>query len=415
MCEAEENGNETGKGVGMKIAIISASDSGGGGIAALRLHKALMAYGVDSSMLCLYKSTDTPKVYEYKKSFLAKAIDHLPFISYRQNKYKRYYKELSSNYTCFSFPEAIFDISDHPIIQQADIINLHWVGNMLNYPRFFTKVKKPIVWTLHDNNPFQGIAHYRCERTLYEQFRDLENQVCELKSNAINQHPDISVVNLCNWMKIEAEKSKAFANRPHVIIPNSIDISVFRVYDKVAVRKDLGLPVDKPILLFVSQSVENRWKGFDILKSAIMLLDRDCFLLIVGEANDNLDVPCEKMFMGTINDEQLMAYLYAAADAFILPTLEDNLPNTMVESLCCGTPVITFSNGGMTDYIKNMKNGIIVKDPNSDDLLQAINIFLDNMLQFDDRKMISHDNHEKFSPRLQAKRYVELYKSILER
>lgn len=399
----------------MKIAIVSSSDSGGAGIAALRLHKALLNYGVDSSMLCLYKSTDTPKVYEYKKPLLTKVVDHLPFISYRQNKYKRYYKDLSSNYTCFSFPEAIFDISDHPIIKQADIINLHWVGNMLNYPRFFTKVKKPIVWTLHDNNPFQGIAHYRCERTLYEQFRDLENQVCELKSNAINQHPDISVVNLCNWMKIEAEKSKAFTNRPHVIIPNSIDTDVFRVYDKVSIRRQLGLPIEKPILLFVSQSVDNQWKGFDILTSAIKQLEKDCYLLIVGEASGNLDIPKEKTFTGTINDEQLMAYMYAAADVFILPTLEDNLPNTMVESLCCGTPVITFSNGGMTDYIKDYKNGIIVREHKAECLLNAINIFLENMEKFDVRSRISHEGHENFAPRLQAKRYVELYKSILER
>lgn len=399
----------------MKIAIVSSSDSGGAGIAALRLHKALINYGVDSSMLCLHKETDTPKVYEYKKPFLTKVVDHLPFISYRQNKYKRYYKDLSSNYTCFSFPEAIFDISNHPIIQQADIVNLHWVGNMLNYPRFFTKVKKPIVWTLHDNNPFQGIAHYRCERTLYEQFRDLEDQVCELKSNAINQHPDISVVNLCNWMKIEAEKSKAFTNRPHVIIPNSIDTDVFRVYDKVSIRRQLGLPIEKPILLFVSQSVDNQWKGFDILTSAIKQLEKDCYLLIVGEASGNLDIPKEKTFTGKINDEQLMAYMYAAADVFILPTLEDNLPNTMVESLCCGTPVITFSNGGMTDYIKDYKNGIIVREHKAECLLNAINIFLENMEKFDVRSRISHEGHENFAPRLQAKRYVELYKSILER
>lgn len=399
----------------MKVAIISASDSGGGGIAALRLHKALLAYGVDSSMLCLYKSTDTPKVYEYGKSFFSKVIDHLPFIPYRQNKYKKYYKGLLANYTCFSFPEAIYDISDHPIIEQADIVNLHWVGNMLNYPHFFVNVKKPIVWTLHDNNPFQGIAHYRCEKTLYTQFQHLEEYVCKLKSNAIRQHPDVSVVNLCNWMKKESEKSEAFANRTHVIIPNSIDTEIFRVYDKNLVRERLGLPLDKPILLFVSQNVDNRWKGFDILKSAIRQLNRNCYLLIIGEVRDNLDVQCEKKYMGMINDEQMMAYMYASADVFILPTLEDNLPNTMVESLCCGTPVITFSNGGMTDYINNMKNGIIVEEPKSDNLLQAINTFLDSMDNFDDRNEISRESHDKFSPCLQAKRYVELYKSILDK
>lgn len=399
----------------MKIAIVSSSDSGGAGIAALRLHKALMAYGVDSSMLCLHKATNTPKVYEYKRSFLSKVVDHLPFIPYKQNKYKKYIKDLSENYTCVSFPEALYDISSHPIIQEADIINLHWVGNMLDYPRFFANVNKPIVWTLHDNNPFQGIAHYRCERFLYPDFKDLETKVCDLKSKAINQHSNVSVVNLCDWMRIEAEKSEAFKQSYHTIIPNSIDTSIFKVYNKSEVRKSLGLPNDKPILLFVSQSVENPWKGFSILQSAIKQLERNCFLLIVGEANDSLDISKEKMVMGTIRDELLMARLYAAADVFILPTLEDNLPNTMVEALCCGTPVISFSNGGMTDYIKDLKNGLIVKEHNAESLLQAINCFLDNIVRFDGREDISREGHAYFSPHLQAERYVALFKSILNK
>ena len=99
---------------------------------------------------------------------------------------------------------------------------------------------------------------------------------------------------------------------------------------------------------------------------------------------------------------------------FILPTLEDNLPNTMVESLCCGTPVISFSNGGMTDYIKTMKNGILVKEPNSKELLHAINTFLDNINTFDDRETISKENHKIFAPQLQAERYIEFFKSILK-
>ena len=399
----------------MKIAIVSSSDSGGAGIAALRLHKALMSYGVDSSMLCLYKTTDTPKVYEYKKRFFAKAIDHLPFIPYKQNKYKKYYSELAEHYECISFPEAIYDISTHPIIQQADIINLHWVGNMLDYRRFFRKVKKPIVWTLHDNNPFQGFAHYRCERFLYQEFKILETKVCDLKSKAINHHPNVSVVNLCDWMKIEAEKSEAFRHSFHTIIPNSIDTSIFKTYDKSKARKSLDLPNNKPILLFVSQSVKNRWKGFSILQSAIKQIEKDCFLLIVGKANDSLDIPNEKKFMGTIRDEQLMAYVYAAADFFILPTLEDNLPNTMVESLCCGTPVISFSNGGMTDYIKDLKNGIIVREHNAGALLHAINLCIDKIDGFDARENISRDAHAYFSPHLQAERYIALFKSILNK
>lgn len=396
----------------MKIAIVSSSDSGGAGVAALRLHKALMAYGVDSSMLCLYKSTDTPKVYEYKKSFLTKIIDHLPFIPYKQNNYKKYYASLSKCYECFSFPEAIYDISKHPLIQEADIVNLHWVGSILDYKRFFKNVRKPIVWTLHDMNPFMGVAHYCGDRDANIQFAALEEHIRELKSKSISQHPNLSVVNLCQWMKEYSEKSETFANHTHTIIPNSIDTNVFRAYDKKEIRTNLGLPLDKPILLFVSQSVENRRKGFGLLQDALKKLHCDCVLLVVGEANDALKSIDNCQFVGTINDEQCMAMLYAAADAFILPSREDNLPNTMVESLCCGTPVISFSNGGMRDHIRTFENGVLVEQMNADSLLEGIHLFLDNIQKFD-RDSIAEKAHAIFLPSVQAKRYVDFFQSVL--
>ena len=396
----------------MKIAIVSSSDSGGAGIAALRLHKALLANGVDSSMLCLHKETDTPKVYEYKKSFWAKAIDHLPFIPYKQNNYKKYYTALSECYECVSFPEAIYDISDHPIIQQADVINLHWVGNVLDYKRFFKQVKKPIVWTLHDMNPFLGIAHYCGDRDANYQFLSLEEKVRKLKSETINKHPNVSVVNLCQWMKAESETSEAFAGRKHTIIPNSIDISVFKTHNRDEVRKELNLPLDKPLLLFVSQGVENRRKGFDILLSAIERLSRDCSLLVIGQASGELPDRENCWFLGSVKDELRMSMLYAAADAFILPSREDNLPNTMVEALCCGTPVISFSNGGMRDHIQTLTNGVLIEEMTSDALLEGIHLFLDNISAFN-RDSISAEAHAVFSPFVQAKRYMDFFQSVL--
>lgn len=396
----------------MKIAIVSSSDSGGAGIAALRLHKALMSYGVDSSMLCLHKTTDTPNVYEYKKSFFAKVIDHLPFIPYKQNKYKKYFSELSKHYECISFPEAIYDISTHPIIQQADIINLHWVGNILDYTRFFKNIKKPIVWTLHDMNPFLGIAHYCGDRDANSQFSSLEEQIRLLKLKAIEQHPNMSIVNLCQWMRDESERSEVFSHRKHTVIPNSIDTNIFKVYNQIEVRKKMNLPIDKPIILFVSQSIDNRRKGFDLLQEALTRLNGDCVLLVVGSVSDNLKDVSNCRFLGTINEEERMAMVYAAADAFILPSREDNLPNTMVESLCCGTPVISFSNGGMRNHIKTLENGILVEEMTSDALLNGIHLFLDSINNFN-RKIISEKAHSSFSPYIQAKCYIDFLKKIL--
>lgn len=396
----------------MKIAIVSSSDSGGAGIAALRLHKALMASGVDSSMLCLHKASDTPKVYEYKRSLFSKVIDHLPFIPHKQNKYKKHYPVLSECYECFSFPEAIYDISSHPLIQQADVVNLHWVGSSLDYSRFFKNVRKPIVWTLHDMNPFLGISHYYGDRDANLQFSSLEEKVRELKYEAISQHPNVSVVNLCHWMKDASEKSEALSNRRHTVIPNSIDINTFKIYDRTKIRRELSLPLDKPVLLFVSQSVKNKRKGFDLLQDALKGLTRDCVLLVVGGVDEELKTRDNCIFVGSVNNEQRMAMLYAASDAFILPSREDNLPNTMVESLCCGTPVISFSNGGMRDHIQTLKNGVLVEEMTAEALLEGINLFWDNASLYN-RSKISENAHEVFSPTMQAKRYMDFFQSVL--
>ena len=396
----------------MKIVIVSSSDNGGAGIAALRLHRALLAYGADSSMLCLTKTTNEEKVYAYHKSIMTRMIEHSP-IPFRQNKYKKYYKELDKCYECFSFPEAVFDISEHPLIQNADIINLHWVGSMLNYPLFFSKVKKPIVWTLHDRNPMLGMAHLVGDRDKNRQFAQLEEKVRSLKERAIHQQSQMTIVNLCGWMKEYSSVSSTFKAYNHTIIPNSIDTSIFRMYDQTAIRKLLNIPLDKPVFMFACQSVNNAWKGFDILVEAIKKVEKECFYLVIG-SNKTAYLSSENVkFMGTIKDERLMALLYAASDAFLLPTREDNLPNTMVESLCCGVPVISFTNGGMKNTITTMFNGILVENMDAVHFASAINTFISRMHEFD-REEISKDAISKFNPLTQAQRYVELFSKILK-
>ena len=395
----------------MKIVIVSSSDSGGAGIAALRLHKALLAYGADSHMLCLHKSTNEKNVVAFNKSVKTKIIEHLP-IPYRQNKYKKYYQELGRCYECFSFPEAVFDISEHPLIKEADIINLHWVGSMLNYPHFFANVNKPIIWTLHDRNPFLGIAHLYGDRDKNVKFLTLEKEIQLIKENAIKQHRNITIINLCGWMKEYSEKSNSFKDAHHVIIPNSVDTTIFKIYDKTIIRNLFDIPLDKPVFMFACQTINNFWKGFDILVEAIKKINKECYFLVIGSKTSSLLNTDNIKYLGTIKDERLMALMYSASDAFLLPTREDNLPNTMVESLCCGVPVISFTNGGMRDTIKTMFNGILVEQMDSTHFANAINIFIDNIDRFD-KDEISQDAISKFNPQVQAKNYMDLFSNIL--
>lgn len=396
----------------MKIVIISQTDSGGAGIAALRLHKALLKEGVDSSFLCFNKCSKEKNVVLVKKPLQAKLVEYLPLPIFN-NKYRGIAPLINADYECVSFPESIDYLTSHPLVQSADVINLHWMGSCLSYKYFFRRINKPIVWTLHDMNPFLGCAHYDRDSINYPAWKAIEDCVRKKKEKWIHQHKNISVVNLCTWMEALAKKSEALGCYPQYIIRNSIDTTIFRVYSKTAVREFLDIPQEEKVLMFVSQYVGNTRKGFDILLNSIVGLS-NCTLLVVGIETENFKTECNVRVVGSVNDERYMALLYACADVFVLPTREDNLPNTMVESLCCGTPVITMRNGGMLDIIRNGQNGYLADTIDAKSLRRSIDVFLDHGVS-EDRNSISKLAHSMFSPSVQANAYIEVYRKAFER
>lgn len=394
----------------MKVVHLLYSDTGGAGIAACRLHAALRGQGVDSRMLCIDKTSPDPYIYRYRIRSLPRRIEHL-HIPVRQNKYRKIFRKAHSSYEVMSFPEAMYDISSHYLIHDADIVNLHWVGNMLNYPLFFRHVRQPIVWTLHDMNPFLGCAHYMGDVERNAEYSCWENRIREIKKKSVSQHPDINIVAPSAWMAGYSRASEMFSARPHHVIPNSIDTGIFRYYDKSLVRELFGIPADIPVLLFCSQSVNNPRKGFDLLAEALKMIDHRCLLLAIG-MNSNAIQHENIRFLGNIHDEQLLALMYSCADAFVLPSREDNLPNVMLESLCCGTPVISMPNGGMRDCIADSVNGFIVPETTPESLAGTINSFLGDIHVFD-RKSISDSAVMKYSHEVQAGDYISLYSRLV--
>ena len=396
----------------MRVVHISFSDSGGAGLAALRLHEALLEFGVESYLLCFHKqSRSVPNVICIRKPLYIKFLEKLP-IRFRNNKYIRFIDLHGKDYECLSFPEAYDCISQHPMIKKADVINLHWVGSTVNYKSFFQKVQKPIIWTLHDMNPFLGFAHYMGDIQRNPLDLNLEQRIAQKKAKWISHSSHLEIVCLCNWMKHYSMQSDSFRQYPQHIIRNSVNTQIYKLYNKNYIRSIFNIPNDKYIFLFVSQSVSNPRKGFDILLEAIKDLDNSCYLMVVGKTVD-IDTKANIRFFQTIHDEQLMALIYSAADAFILPSREDNLPNTMLESLCCGTPVITMPTGGMVDIIEDGINGIMAKSIDTESLKDAIHQFIEQFYNFDNEK-ISRIAHKFFSPERQAKEYYMLYQSIIK-
>lgn len=418
----------------MKILHINTFDQGGAAIAAIRLHKALLENGIDSSILFLArKDNSIPKSIPFycnaghDKSALKRVFKLLwGKAKFRFSKeYSNWRKQLNKveGFELFSFNPTNKDITKHPAYKDADIIHLHWTAGFLDYS-FFKKNNKPVVWTLHDMNPFTGGCHYStgCENYKVEckncpqlqNTKDPNNAFIDQKYKlSFIKRQQIVITAPSKWLKDCSQNSAIFKYLKHLHIPYSLSTSTFNIRDKKFSRSVFNISCNKKILLFVSDSIENKRKGFDLLISTLTKINNpNIQLCAIGDINTFINYPSNITFLGRITDERLMALAYSAADAFVLPTREDNLPNVMLESLACGTPVIAFPVGGILDVVKTGFNGILSKEISPEGLALAITEFLDDKYSFD-KAAIRTQALSNFSPHIQAKCYNDIYADLL--
>ena len=408
----------------MKIVHISSSATyGGAAIAALRLHQSLMHYPdiqsdfvqrfhIDTDFAQANNITTAPT----GRSLILRALkkynlhtEHFHWVNL--NKFPK-------NYEIATFATTSFRLEELPLVKDADIIHLHWVAEFLNYPTFFKNIKQPIVWTLHDINPFRGMFHFDSDREKNTQnFAGLDKKTLGIKEKSINKKDNITVVCLSEWMKRMSTGSKALGRYPHYIIPNGLDFSKYPVSNKEEFKEQLNINNGLKTILTVGASLENEQKGFPMLFDAINNLDKNNFNFIsIGHlANPGIirkDI--NHIHIDQIKDTTQLNKYYSAADITIIPSKEDNLPNTMLESFANGTAVMSFSNGGMAEHIKTGENGILINEIGTIPLAQGLNDFLNNKYIFDSEKIRNYaESH--FSDKLQTKRYIQLYKDILNK
>ena len=324
-------------------------------------------------------------------------------------------KEKKIKFEWASLPSSPYRLEDVDLVKEADIINLHWVSGLLDYSSFFKNIKKPVVWTIHDMNPFSGIFHYSNDESLLsdKHFLKINYEAKRLKEKSLTRFDDLHIVSPSSWLLEESERSGAFGKFNHYCIPNSLDVDFFRPYDKEFARSVLAIPKDKTVILFISQTVENYRKGFDILDVVIKNLPLNKNIYCVAVGNTQLCMNNNSLiYLGTIDNKQLLPLIYSAADLFVLPSRQDNLPNTMLESLACGTPVIAFNVGGMRDFIKDNINGLLINEISATALLQGIVKFISNKTSFSNEK-IREMAVKEFASHIQVQQYVSLYKKIL--
>lgn len=418
----------------MKILHINTRDYGGAAIAAIRLHKALLDEGVDSSMLFLEQSNpDIPAAFGFRKEeknrsgYLIRKIVSvknklLEGISQSQRNNAKLENRVKG-LEMFSFNPSDYDVSLHAAYREADVIHLHWTARFFDF-RTFQRMRKPVIWTLHDMNPFTGGCHFSRGCSNYETAckncpqiagtKDINNAWVNQEYKRKNLEGISPVITApSNWMKNCSEKSTLFRGFKSICIPNSVDLETFKPLDKQFCRKALNWPVEKRILLFVSEEIDYQRKGFDILVSAKTEIQVSDFLIFVIGVTGMPEINILGIvYKGKIKDEGLMALAYSAADAVVIPSREDNLPNVMLESLACGTPVISFPVGGMPDVITNGFNGLLAKEATPESLAKTIGYFFENPGIFKSNEISAHAE-KLFSPKAQASAYIRLYKEML--
>ena len=424
-----------------KVLHISTSNSGGAGKAAFRLHKALLNNDINSSFLSLnniHKQQDKFCVFDGKvnKQIVAPEYPLLSLKNYfKERLFKKYEKEVlqfktkiqnkesfesklildknSNKFELFTTPFSEYDITSCTAYKEADIIHLHWVADFLDYTSFFEKNKKPVVWTLHDENPFRGAFHYLNDEIKNKlEYEYIDNEYKEIKIAALKKQEKIIAISPSDWLMKTAKDSPSFSNRKVFKINNTIDTTLFSLKDKSFCRDYLRLPKDKLVVLFAAQDISNFRKGFDLINP--ILFDerfKNVHFLIVGENTNNI-INERFHFLNQINDDRLMPLIYSAADCLILPSREDNLPNTMIESLSCGTPVISFEVGGMREEIESGVNGILCDGIGSEKLAKGLSEFIINKNKFNS-ELISNLAHSKYSQKIISEKYIQVYKDLL--
>lgn len=404
----------------MKVALLNTYPHGGAGVACRRLAQALPAAGVEAHML-------TRDEVGKKWPFYAERLSFLP---YEKDKSVR-----------FSFSPANFgtDLRSNKVVQQADVIHLHWINqgflSIQNIAQL-ASLGKPMVWTLHDMWAFTGGCHYSGDCRHFERgcgdcpylrrpgSADLSNRIFLQKQRYFPKN--IQFVTCSGWLAGLARESALLHDYPVTDIPNPIDTAVFApVTDagRQAYRQALGVPPGTWLLLFVAMKTSEIRKGFHLLKKALEHLKASnpelaLHIMVLGKSDpDALSaLPYPVHALGLVQDVDTLTKAYGAADVFAIPSLEDNLPNTVMEALACGVPVVGFQTGGIPEMVQSGDQGFLAAQGDTEAFANGILNVLEGAVPHSAYRLSARRKAtEQYAHSVVAGKYKALYEKALGR
>ncbi|KJS35645.1 MAG: hypothetical protein VR70_15670 [Rhodospirillaceae bacterium BRH_c57] len=417
----------------MTIAHVSTYDvSGGAALAAYRLHRGLREIGAPSTMVVRLKQSEDPTVVVPLADQAEDAAHAADVAAAFRTDSAGLSMFSRGGFIPFHTERATFGKALARNLNDYDVVNLHWVRGALDWPAFFPTrpAGQVVVWTLQDMHPFTGGCHYglgcrrfaatcgACPILESQQAEDLSTIVQRRKTSVLQHFTGraLHIVSTSRWLADEAASSTVFQGLPMSVIPAALDTTVFAPAERAAARRRLGLTDDAFVLFFVAQDITDPRKGLDILDAALARLNPpgEVMVLLAGDGTYDAVSGVPFQALGPVSAAADLAALYCLADLTVVPSRQDNLPNTVLESLACGTPVLGSTAGGIPDMITDGENGMLA--PVGD--VDAWTAALDRALASPEALAAMGQRGRSRAVRehaleVQARRYASLYESLL--
>ncbi|NDV81631.1 glycosyltransferase family 4 protein [Bacteroides sp. 51] len=415
----------------MRVLLINTSERiGGAAIAASRLMESLKNNGIKAKLLVRDKQTEQISVVQLERSW--RNIVNFVWeraIIWMANWFKR------NNLFAVDIANTGTNITSLPEFQQADIIHLHWINQGMLSLKDIRKILqsgKPVVWTMHDMWPCTGICHHARECTKYQNechecpflyksgTKDLSYRTFRKKKKLYQTAP-MTFVACSRWLEGLAKKSALLTGQTVTSIPNPINTNLFKPRSKEEARRKLNLPKEMPLILFGSVKIKDERKGIHYFIEACNLLAARCpelketlGIVAFGHKSAYLEnqIPFRVYALDYVSNEHDIVNIYNAVNLYATPSLEENLPNTIMEAMACGVPCVGFNVGGIPEMIDHLHNGYVAQYKSAEDFANGLHwTLIDSeyaiLSEQAVRKVVS-----SYSERIIAKKYIDIYNKV---
>ena len=412
----------------MKVRLFNTLDQRGGAAkAALRLTRALRKLSVDAELCVAQKDggeafVHGPATRKQKVLFrLGQFLDDWPMRSYARKKSASFSVGRRSGY---SMPET----SGHDV----DLIHLHWINSGMLSISDIASTGKPLVWTFHDSWPFTGGCHVpgdcdaytrscgQCPVLQSQRHNDLSRKIHSLKMNTLRKL-DFSIATPSHWMAACIRASSIFAGREVHVVPNGVDVELFKPVDRQHARDILGVPADKFVVLMGAEHIDrDDNKGFHWLVETLVSLPeperKNIHLLIFGmsEPAQRPNTGTSQQYLGRLHDEFSLVLAYAAADITAVPSRQESFGFTALESMSCGTPVLAFNATGLKDIVLQRQTGYLAEPYSVADLQTGLLWLMDEHQRQATGLAARERAVSLFSMSQVAQQYIHIYNGELK-